>query len=57
MTDGQVRTAQVSITKPADGGPAQNIVIPVQLAMGNVEDGPVLVYVLNRHVYLPVVAR
>jgi hypothetical protein len=57
MTNGQTRTAHVTITKPAGGGPQQNIVIPVQLAMGNVEDAPIAVHVLNRHVYLAVIDR
>jgi hypothetical protein len=57
MTNGQTRTAHVTITKPADGGPQQSIMIPVQIAMGNVEDGPIAVYVLNNRVYLPLIRR
>jgi hypothetical protein len=57
MTNGQLRTAHVTLTKPADGGPAQNVVIPVQIAMGDVEGAPVAVIVLNKHIYLPIVAR
>ena len=57
MIDGQVRMAYVTVTKPADGGPTQNVVIPVQLAMGNVEDAPLKVLVLNKRVYLPRIDR
>jgi hypothetical protein len=58
MINGQVRTAHITLTKPADSnGPEQDIVVPVQLAMGDIESAPVGVTVLNRHVYLPLIKR
>jgi len=55
MTNGQLRLAHLTITKPADGGPEQDVVILVQLAMGAVEDAPVAVLPQNHRVFLPAV--
>lgn len=56
LADGTTRTAHVIITKPANGDePAQAIVIPVLLSMGNVVDIPLAV--LDKRVYLPLIRR
>ncbi|MEP7356752.1 MAG: hypothetical protein ABI847_05895, partial [Anaerolineales bacterium] len=58
MINGQIRTAHITLIKPADSnGPEQDIVVAVQLAMGDIESAPVGVTVLNRHVYLPLIER
>ena len=54
MTDGTTRTANVTITKPANGEPAQTIVVPVNLSMGRVFN-PITLY--TERLYLPFVRR
>jgi hypothetical protein len=55
MTDGTTRTANVTITKPANGNEtAQTIVVPVTLSMGRVFN-PIIFY--TERLYLPLIRR